>query len=103
LFTYVKISSAALKIVSLNVSGISNFKKQMHHFHMVSQKECRHEFFSQEMHSNKATENQWQHEWGEQMLFSHGSPNSCGTAILINNKANYAVLCTVPDYFQSSS
>jgi len=60
-------------------------------------------FFSQEMHSNKATENQWQHEWGEQMLFSHGSPNSCGTAILINNKANYAVLCTVPDYFQSSS
>ena len=31
------------------------------------------------------------------MLFSHGSPNSCGTAILINNKANCSVLHTIPD------
>jgi len=31
------------------------------------------------------------------MLFSHCSPNPCGTAILINNKANWAVLCTVSD------
>ena len=31
------------------------------------------------------------------MLFSHGIPNSCGTAILINNKANCLVLSTVPD------
>ncbi|KAL9983202.1 hypothetical protein ACROYT_G005340 [Oculina patagonica] len=31
------------------------------------------------------------------MLFSHGSPNSCGTAILINNKANCTVLSTTPD------
>ena len=30
------------------------------------------------------------------MLFSHGSPNSCGTAVLINNKANCTVLHTVP-------
>ena len=31
------------------------------------------------------------------MLFSYGSPNLCGTTILINNKANCTVLCTVPD------
>ena len=31
------------------------------------------------------------------MLFSHGKSNSCGTAILINNKVNCTVLCTVPD------
>ena len=31
------------------------------------------------------------------MLFSHGSPNSCGTAILISNKANCTVLSTIPD------
>ena len=33
----------------------------------------------------------------ECLVFSHGSPNSCGTAILINNKANCTLLCTVPD------
>ena len=49
------------------------------------------------LHSNKATESQWQPEWGGRMLFSHGDPNSCGTAILINNKVNCTVLTTVPD------
>ena len=31
------------------------------------------------------------------MLFSHGSPNSFWTAILISNKANCIVLSTIPD------
>ena len=31
------------------------------------------------------------------MLFSHGSPNSCGTAILISNKANCTELSTTAD------
>ena len=90
-------SSAALKLVSLNVRGVSNLKKKTHHFHKVSQKECRRDFFLQETHSNKATENQWQREWGGRMLSSRGSPNSCGTSILINNKANCTVLCSVSD------
>ena len=43
----VKIASDALKIVSLNVRGVSNFKKKTHHFHMVSaQKECRRDIFA---------------------------------------------------------
>ena len=31
------------------------------------------------------------------MLFSHGSPNSCGTAILISKKANCTELSTTAD------
>lgn len=34
----------------------------------------------------------------EECFCSQGSPNSCGTAILINNKANCIVLSTVPDF-----
>ena len=92
----VKIYSAALKIVSLNVRGVSNFKQRRTILLGVAERmqTC---FFLQETHSNKATENQWQHEWGRKMLFSYGSPNSWGTTILINNKANCTVLCTVPD------
>ena len=105
----VKIASAdVLKIVSLNVRGVSNFKKRRTIFTWCRKKNAG-VIFLQETHSNKATENQWQREWGGRMLFSHGKSNSCGTAILINNKVNCTVLCTVPDplgalcYFQSSS
>ena len=40
---------------------------------------------------------QWKNEWGGEMLFSHGSPNSCATAILIRNNTNYTLLSTIPD------
>ena len=40
---------------------------------------------------------QWKNEWGGEILFSHGSPNSCGTAILIRNNTNYSVLSTTRD------
>ena len=53
--------------------------------------------FLQEIHSNKATENQWLHEQGGIMLFSDGSPNSSGTTIMIHNKVSCTVLCTVPN------
>ena len=40
---------------------------------------------------------QWKNEWGAEMFFSHGSPNSCPTAILISNNTNYKLLSTIPD------
>ena len=40
---------------------------------------------------------QWENEWGGEILFSHGSPNSCGRAILIRNNTNYSVLSTTRD------
>ena len=88
--------SATLKIMSLNVRGISNFKKRRTIFTWCRRKSA-DVIFLQETHSNKTTEIQWKNEWGGKMLFSHGSPNSCGTAILINNKANCSVLHTIPD------
>ena len=50
--------------------------------------------FLQETHSKKETEVQWKNEWGGEILFSYGSPNSYGTAKLIRNNANYSVLST---------
>ena len=74
--------SATLKIISLNVKGISNFKKRRTIFTWCRRKNA-DVILLQETHSNKTTEIQWKNEWGGKMLFSHGSPNSCGTAILI--------------------
>ena len=87
---------ASLKIVSLNVRGISNFKKRRTIFTWCRRKNT-DIIFLQETHSIASTEKQWKNEWGGKMLFSHGSPNSCGTAILISNKATCTVLSTIPD------
>ena len=44
-----------------------------------------HLVFLQETYSKKDTESQWRNEWGGKILFSHGSSNSAGVAILIRN------------------
>ena len=64
----VKMSSAALKIVSLNVRGVSNFKKRRTIFTWCRRKNA-DVIFLQETHSKKATENQWQREWGGKNAF----------------------------------
>ena len=58
---FVKISSAVLKIVSLNVRGITEElkKKDAKFSHGVAER-MQTIFLLQEMHLNKATENQWQ-------------------------------------------
>lgn len=81
-----------LKLISLNVRGISNFNKRRT-IYTWCRKQKADFIFLQEMHSKKETEVQW----GTEMLFSHGSPNSCGTAILISNNTNYKLLSTIPD------
>ena len=85
-----------LKLISLNVTGISNFNKRRT-IYTWCRKQKADFIFLQEMHSKKETEVQWKNEWGAEMLFSHGSPNSCGTAILISNNTNYKLLSTIPD------
>ena len=47
--------------------------------------------FLQETHSKEDSEKQWANEWGGKAFFSHGSPNSCGVAILIRNNFNCAI------------
>ena len=85
-----------MKIVSLNVRGISNFKKRRTIFTWCRRKNA-DVIFLQETHSFLASEKQWENEWGGKMLFSYGSPNSCGTATLISNKANLTELSTTAD------
>ena len=84
------------KIISLNVKGISNFKKRRTIYTWCRSRKA-DIIFLQETHSKKETEIQWKNEWGGKMLFSHGSSNSCGTAILIKNTINYTIISTLSD------
>ena len=80
----------SLKLLSLNVRGLSNFQKRR-----VIYTWCRKQkadiIFLQEMHSTETTENQWKKEWGSHINFSHGSANARGVAVLIRNGLDIAL------------
>jgi len=48
--------------------------------------------FLQETHCTRELENTWKQEWGGDIVFSHGSSNSKGVAILLPKQADYTIL-----------
>jgi len=87
-------NNVKFKSVSLNVKGVSNFKKQRTIYTWCRSRKAEI-IFLQETHSKKEIEFQWKNEWGGKMLFSHGRSNSCGTAILIKNTINCTIISTI--------
>ena len=69
---------------SLNVRGLSNYRKRRAIFTWC-RKQKADLLFLQETHSTKNAENQWKREWGSRIIFSHGSANARGVAVLIRN------------------
>ena len=69
------------RMLSLNVRGLSNFKKRRAIFAWC-RKQNAHIIFLQETHSTVNSEKQWKAEWGAPLELAHGSSNSRGVAIL---------------------
>ena len=70
--------------------GLSNIKKRWSIFNWC-RKSNADLILLQETHSTKATESQWQREWGGKIYFSHGSNDSRGVAIVCKNGSNLDV------------
>ena len=84
------------KFISLNVRGISNFRKRRTIFTWC-RKQKADVIFLQETHSTKDNELLWKREWGAPFFCSHGANNSRGVAILIRNNFDCAVEEIVTD------
>ncbi|CAH3178682.1 unnamed protein product, partial [Porites lobata] len=54
-------------------------------------------FFLQETHSKSDTETQRKNEWGGEIILSHGSPNSCGMAILLKKGVDCVIHSKILD------
>ena len=76
-------SASACKLVSLNVRGIGNFKKRKTIFTWCRKQKSDFTFL-QETHSKKDSETCSKNEWGSEIIMAHGSSNSCGVVILVN-------------------
>ena len=85
-----KIKSDSLKLVSLNVRGLSNFRKRRAIFTWC-RKQKADLIFLPETHSTKAGEYKWKKEWGSEIIFSHGSSNARGVAVLIKRGLDIVV------------
>lgn len=73
-----------LSFLSLNVRGIQNKVKRKAMF-LYCKGSGSHCIFLQETHSVVNDVAFWSSQWGEKILFSHGSSHSAGVAVLFNN------------------
>ena len=75
---------------SLNVRGLRDVKERRAIFHWL-RKFNQGIIFLQETHSCSEDESIWKNEWGANIVFSHGSRDSRGVAILFSNSMNYNI------------
>ena len=79
-----KMKADRLKFLFFNVRGLGNFTKPRAVFTWC-RKNNADLIFLQETHSTKSCESQWKKEWGSSIIFSHGSANARGVAVLIRS------------------
>lgn len=78
------------KLVSYNVRGLRNELKRRKIFNYLHQQNTDIAFL-QETHSCENDERIWTAEWGGKALFSHGSNNARGVAILLSRESGYQI------------
>lgn len=73
-----------LKFLTINTRGLKDSVKRKAMFLYCKSKraEC---ILLQETHSNETDEKFWASQWGDKIVFSHGTSRSAGVAILFNN------------------
>ena len=71
------------KLISLNVRGLSTFKKRKSIFSWCRKQKV--DIFLQETHSSAQKEKQWKAEWGGPIELAHGSTNARGVGIFFRN------------------
>lgn len=76
--------SSDFSFVSLNARGLRDSikRKSIFLFCKNQKSQC---YLLQETHSNYMDEKFWSNQWGDKILFNHGTNRSAGVAILLNN------------------
>ena len=85
-----------IKICSLNVKGLRDRTKRRGLFLWLRDKNFSL-YFLQETHSTINDINCWCNEWGAKAIWSHGTSNSKGTALLFHSKFDASVIKSLID------
>ncbi len=84
------------KICSLNAKGLRDRKKRRELFIWLREKNFSI-YFLQETHSTVNDIKCWDNEWGSKVIWSHGTSNSKGTALLFHSKFDCSILKSLVD------
>ena len=84
------IENLDIKCLSVNTRGLNKSVKRQSVFRWIHNPNV-HFTFLQETHSWKLSADAWSAEWGGKVFFSHGTSNSKGVMILINQKLDCKV------------
>jgi exonuclease III len=79
----------SIQLTSFNVNGLLNEQKRNAIFNKL--RSSFHIILLQETHSTKEIEKKWKQEWGGHIIFSHGTSNSKGVAILFPKNLDYNI------------
>ena len=85
-----------ITIMSLNVRGLGNKTKRGEIFYQLRQS-CAKIICLQETHSTDKTSKMWAAEWGGEAIFSHGTSNARGVAILVKRNSNVKIKNVIKD------
>ena len=82
-----------VNLLSLNVRGLRDCKKRREIFNWLKTHHQGKRSFVllQETHSSDSDNETWETEWGSKILYSHGTNNSRGVALLFPHKSEYTV------------
>ena len=78
-----------VNLLSLNVRGLRDCKKRREIFNWLKTHHQGKRSFVllQETHSSDSDNETWETEWGSKILYSHGTNNSRGVALLFPHKS----------------
>ena len=79
-----------LKGLSLNTRGLKNEFKRCSVFNWLL-KQKQDFYFLQETHSEVDNETKWKIQWGHNIIYSHGTNNSAGVAIMLSSQQDIEI------------
>ena len=85
-----------LKLLTKNVCGIGDNSKRRQVFNYLKRQNA-DVFMLQETHSSSSVEKVWTAEWGSEIIYSHGQPNSKGVCVMFKKNLNVKVLSIKKD------
>ena len=80
----------ALKILSVNCQGLGSMEKRLDVLNYLKKKQCQI-YCLQDTHTTKMSENFFRSQWNSECLFSSGTSNARGVAILFDKNLDYEI------------
>ena len=86
----------AIKILSANCQGLGSMEKRLDVFNYLKEKKC-DIICLQDTHTTKTSERFFRSQWNNECLFSSGTSNSRGVAILFSKNIDFKINNSISD------